>query len=118
MANAVTEKYDEMVLEVETDTPGTYARICGMKDVTINRAAQLDSDEVPDCDDESKPFSIEKEVRSVTVTVAANGTWAQQSHPRGKPRGELDDGSVWPGLDCREGRGFRWGGFPALENRF
>ncbi|WP_417794592.1 phage tail tube protein [Terasakiella pusilla] len=80
MADAVTEKYEEMVLEVETDTPGTYARICGMKDVTINRAAQLDSDEVPDCDDESKPFSVEKEVRSVMVTVAANGTWAQQSH--------------------------------------
>lgn len=80
MADATTEKYEEMVLELETATPDIFARICGMKDVTVSRSAQLDSDEVPDCDDESKPFSVEKEVRSIMVTASGSGVWAQQSH--------------------------------------
>ncbi|EBA18400.1 hypothetical protein RSK20926_11794 [Roseobacter sp. SK209-2-6] len=80
MAEAETEKYEEMVLEVETNVQGTFARICGLKDVTISRSAQLDTDEIPDCDDESKPFSVSKEVRSVDVKVSTTGVWAQQSH--------------------------------------
>lgn len=79
MADANTEKYEEMVLEVE-GAPDVFARICGMKGVTVNRSTELDSDEIPDCDDESKPFSVEKEVRSLTVTVSGSGVWAQQSH--------------------------------------
>ena len=79
MADAITEKYEEMVLEIES-APDVFARPCGMKGVTVNRSAELDSDEIPDCDDESKPFSVEKEVRSLTVTVSGSGVWARQSH--------------------------------------
>lgn len=80
MAKAVTEKFEELVLEIETDTPGTYARIAGMKDADISRTAEIDSDEVPDVDNEALAFAVEKEVRSLNVSVSANGTWAQQSH--------------------------------------
>lgn len=82
MAAPVTEKYEEMVLEIETDTPGTYAKVCGLKNVTIQRATQVDTFEVPaDCDDESLPFATERQVRALNVTVSASdAVWARQSH--------------------------------------
>ncbi len=80
MARAVTAKFEEMVLEVET-TPesGTYAALCGLTDVTINRTSNIDTSEVPDCDDESAPLALERQVRSQEVTVSATGVWALQS---------------------------------------
>jgi hypothetical protein len=80
MARAITAKYEEFVLEVETDTPGTYVPVCGMVDVNITRAANVDTNEIPDCDDESLPNSIEKQVRSIEVAVSASGVWAQTSN--------------------------------------
>lgn len=80
MAKAVTEKFEEMVLEVETNTPGTYARLCGLVDVEITRTANVQTTEVPDCDDESKPHYVERQVNSIEVTVSASGVWAQSSH--------------------------------------
>lgn len=79
MAVAVTEKYEELVLEIETTTPGTYTKICGLTDVEISRTANVDTVEIPDCDDESLPHSIERQVRSIEVTISASGVWAQQS---------------------------------------
>jgi hypothetical protein len=83
MANAVTEEFEEMILDVEVDpvgAPGVYTPLCGMTDVTINRTSNVDETEVPDCDDESKPLSIETSVRSQTVTVDATGVWARSSN--------------------------------------
>ncbi len=83
MAKAVTEKYEEMILDVEVDpigAPGVYTPLCGMTDVTITRTANVDETEVPDCDDESLPFSVEVAVRSITVTVEATGVWARSSN--------------------------------------
>lgn len=80
MATAVTEKYEEMILEVEvTADSGTYTPICGLIDVTISRTANVDTAEVPDCDDESLPLSLEKQVRSVEVTISGTGVWARSS---------------------------------------
>lgn len=79
MTLAVTEKYEEMTLSVETSTPGTYAKICGIQDVTIDRKANVDSTEVPDCDSEDLPFTVERDVRSVEVTISGTGVWAQTS---------------------------------------
>lgn len=83
MAKAVTEKYEEMILDVEVDpigAPGVYTSLCGVTDVTITRTSKVDETEVPDCDDESLPVSIEKAVRSQDVTVDGTGVWAQSSH--------------------------------------
>lgn len=80
MTRAVTEKFEEMVLEVETITPGTYAKVCGMMDVTINRKANTATTGVPDCDDESLALSMEVEVESIEVSVSASGVWAQTSN--------------------------------------
>lgn len=80
MATPVTEKYEEMILDVElVSGSGIYTPICGMTDVTISRSATVDSSEIPDCDDESRPLSIEKQVRSIEVTVSATGIWAKSS---------------------------------------
>lgn len=80
MARAVTEKFEEMILDVET-TPGsgTFTPICGLVDITISRTANVDEAEVPDCDDESLPMSVEVQVRSIVVTVSGTGVWARSS---------------------------------------
>lgn len=80
MARATTEKFEEMVLELETSTPGTYARICGMVGVEVTRTANVATTEVPDCDDESLPHAVEKAVMSLDVSATGTGVWAQSSH--------------------------------------
>lgn len=85
MARATTMKYEELILEVEFDasgSPGVYAAICGLTDVTINRTSNIDTSEVPDCDDESLPVSLERQVRSQEVTFSGTGVWALQSHEK------------------------------------
>ena len=80
MAKAVTEAYEQMILEVEdTEGGGTFIKICGMVDVTITRSANVDTSEIPDCEDESLPMHVERAVRSIEVTASATGTWAQSS---------------------------------------
>lgn len=80
MATPVTEKYEEMILDVELISgSGVYTPICGMIDVTISRTATIDTAEIPDCDDESQPLSVEKQVRSIEVSVSATGVWARSS---------------------------------------
>ena len=85
MARAETAKYEEFVLEVEFDptgAPGTYTNICGLTDVSISRSSQIDTTEVPDCDDESLPLSIERAVRAQEVTMSGTGVWALGSHEK------------------------------------
>lgn len=83
MADAVTAKYEEFILEVEFDpngAPGTYTPVCGLIDVGINRTSNVDTSEIPDCDDESLPLSLERQVRSQEITISGTGSWALQSH--------------------------------------
>lgn len=79
MAVATTEKYEEMVLEISNDSGSTWTRICGITDVTITRSANVDTVEVPDCDDESLPHHTEKSVRSLDFSASGTGVWAQES---------------------------------------
>lgn len=80
MARATTANFHQMVLEVETDTPGTYARLCGLTSRGINRSSNMSTSEVPDCDDESLPASLERAVQSQEVTISGSGVWAAQAH--------------------------------------
>jgi len=80
MARAQTAKFEELVLEVEwVASSGTYVGVCGMIDVTISRTSNVDTAEIPDCDDESLPLAVERAVRSQEVTVSATGVYALQS---------------------------------------
>lgn len=80
MALATTLKFEQLVLELETDTPGTYAKICGLVGVTVNYSSEVEETEVPDCSDESLPLVKEKTVRSTDWSVSADGVWAATSH--------------------------------------
>jgi hypothetical protein len=81
MARASTANFHEMVLEVET-TPGsgTYAKLCGLTSRGPSRSHNMQTSEVPDCDDESLPAAVERAVQSSEVTISASGVWAAQSH--------------------------------------
>lgn len=80
MATPTTEKFEEMILDVEfVASSGTYTPVCGLIDVTITRSANVDTAEIPDCDDESQPLSLEKQIRSIEVSVSGTGVWAQSS---------------------------------------
>lgn len=81
MAKAATQSFAQMVLEVEFTT-GTWSKVCGLIDVTITRTANVDTTETPDCADETLPLYVEREVRSLEVTVSASGTWALASHEK------------------------------------
>lgn len=80
MATAATAKFHELVVEFETATPGTWSKICGVTSRSVNRSSTMQTSEVPDCDDESKPNAIERSVQSQEVTVSGSGAWARQSH--------------------------------------
>lgn len=85
MARAVTAKFEELVLEVNFTplvTPAVFSRICGITDVEITRQSQIDTTEVPDCDDESLPLAIERQVRSQEVMISGSGVWALEYHER------------------------------------
>lgn len=80
MSRAKTENFHEMVVEIEGDTPGTFVKICGFTGNAINRSHNMSTTEVPDCDDESLPASVERAVQSTEVTLSGTGVWAAQSH--------------------------------------
>jgi hypothetical protein len=81
MAIAPTADFDELVLEVEFEPgSGTYAKVCGLTDFTINRTNQTDSTEVPDCADESLPYYLKRAVRSQDFGISATGVWSLSSH--------------------------------------
>ncbi|MCO6386351.1 phage tail tube protein [Aliihoeflea sp. 40Bstr573] len=76
---AETANFHEMVLEVETETEGTFARICGLTSRGVTRAHNMNTSEVPPCDDESLPAAVERAVQSSEVTISASGVYARQS---------------------------------------
>lgn len=80
MARATTANFAEYILEVETDTPGTYSALCGLTSRGINRTSNMSTSEVPDCDNEALPAAVERAVQSQEVTIAGSGVWASQSH--------------------------------------
>lgn len=81
MAAPVTQKYEQLVLELETSTPGVYAVICGIMGFTMDRSADVGSSQVPaDCTDESLPYATIKAVKALDFKVSGSGKWAQQSH--------------------------------------
>lgn len=81
MARATTANFHQMVLEVEwIAESGTFAKVCGITGRGINRQHNMQTSEVPDCDDESLPAAVERAVQSSEVTVSGTAIWAKESH--------------------------------------
>jgi hypothetical protein len=78
---AGTANFHELVVEVEwTPESGTFAKVCGITSRGINRSHNMQTSEVPFCDDESLPAAVERAVQSSEVTISGAGVWASQSH--------------------------------------
>ena len=60
--------------------PLVWNRFCGLTSRTVNRQHNMQTTEVPDCDDESLPASVERAVQSSEMTISGTGVWAAQSH--------------------------------------
>jgi len=81
MTRATTANFHQMVLEVEwVASSGIYAKVCGLTGRGINRQHNMQTSEVPDCDDESLPAAVERAVQSSEVTVSGTGIWSAESH--------------------------------------
>lgn len=82
MVAPTTAKFQHMVLEVETSPGGgVYSKLCGLTSRGISRQHNMSTSEVPgDCDDESQPAKVERDVQSSEVTISGSGVWASQSH--------------------------------------
>lgn len=80
MTEATIAKYQQHVLEISLDDGTTWARICGITNFSDQFQAVVTEDQIPDCDDESKPHTVTREVQSVDLTVNADAKWAQESH--------------------------------------
>ena len=78
---AGTANFHELVVEVEwVADSGTFAKVCGITSRGINRSHNMQTSEVPFCDDESLPAAVERAVQSSEVTISGSGIWASQSH--------------------------------------
>jgi hypothetical protein len=81
MAIADTMKFEEMVLEVEfTPDSGTFAKVCGLSDVTVSRTSATETTMIPDCADESLPHTPIREVVSKEIAISGTGVWALAVH--------------------------------------
>ena len=81
MARATTANFHQMVVEIEwVASSGTYAKVCGITSRGINRQHNMQTSEVPDCNDESLPAAVERAVQSSEVTISGGGIWSAESH--------------------------------------
>ncbi len=82
MAEPTLAEFEDLVVEVEfTPGSGTFARVCAIEGITINRSKQIDENETPaDCDDESLPYIVRRNTRSRSTSISGTGFWAAQSH--------------------------------------
>ncbi|TCR01065.1 phage tail tube protein [Neorhizobium sp. JUb45] len=75
------QRFHEFVVEVETEVPGTWAKICGITGRQVNRALTLEEIPVPkDCEDEAAGTENLVEPGALVVTVGGTAKWARQSH--------------------------------------
>lgn len=83
MTKAVTQRYAQYIVEIETDPVGaadTFVAMCGIKSLETDRETEFDEVEIPHCDDEEKPDAIEVEPKSQKYAVEGTGIWALSSH--------------------------------------
>lgn len=81
MAYATTGNFSKLVVEVEwVAGSGIYAKWCGLTSRGINRQSNMQTTEVPECDNEDLPAQQERAVQSQQVTISGSGVWSAESH--------------------------------------
>lgn len=81
MAYASTGTFSKLVVEVEwIASSGVYSKWCGLTSRGISRQHNMNTTEVPECDDEDLPSQVERSVQSSEVTISGSGVWSSESH--------------------------------------
>lgn len=80
MALPTTADFDDLYVEVSDDGGTTWNKICGLVDFTVDYQTQTDTDELPDCADESLPLTQVQNVRSIGLVVQGTGKWSAEGH--------------------------------------
>lgn len=79
MAKPTTIVGSNVYISLETDTPGTFARPCGLTSHTITFTKNTTDVTVPDCDDLEAPAWIERGVESLEMSGSGNGVLAMEA---------------------------------------
>lgn len=79
MAKPTTYKGSLVAIYLETATPGTYAKPCGLNNHTVTFSKNATEVNVPDCDDPEAPQWIERDVESLDLAVSGEGILAAEA---------------------------------------
>lgn len=80
MVQAVVIGFDKLKVELgDGGTPETFEVPCGLTTKAFNRSKNLNETNIPDCDDESAPSWVGRDVVSLTWGVTGDGVLAEQS---------------------------------------
>jgi hypothetical protein len=80
MTAASTYTFGQFKLLVET-TPGSgvFNTLCGLTTRGVDRTVNMQRTEIPDCDNEDLPATIERAPQSIEVAISGTGVLAKQS---------------------------------------
>jgi len=79
MAKPTTYVGSTVAIQLETATPGTFARPCGLNNHTVQFSKNTQDITVPDCDDPELPAWIERGVESLDMNVSGSGVLAAEA---------------------------------------
>jgi predicted secreted protein len=81
MTQATTLKFSGFVVSIgDGATPETFAAPCGLNTRSFNRTAATNDTNVPDCDDPDAPSWLERDVVSLSASIAGAGVVADEDY--------------------------------------
>lgn len=95
MAEPELKRGQELLLYRETDTPGTYAWVCGIKNKSIPFTKNLAETTVPDCDDPAGTPWVRRTALSRTSQFTGDGVMAMEYRAALWADFESDDPRNW-----------------------
>lgn len=79
MAKPTTYKGSLVAIYLETATPDTFAKPCGLNNVNITFNKSSQDTNVPDCEDPEAPQWVERDVESLDMAVTGEGVLAAEA---------------------------------------
>ncbi len=81
MAQATTARAGAIVVQIESDTPGTYINVCGITKREWGLEKSLNDFEVPDCTDLNAAQWVQRVVKSISSGASMGGVVSKESLP-------------------------------------
>jgi predicted secreted protein len=79
MARPKTLRGSKVLIQLESDTPGTFVAPCALTTKGIDLSAESNDFNVPDCDDPDAATWTERVVAALSAGVSGSGTLAMDS---------------------------------------